>query len=43
MNLYPDITIDVFEWGRVSWVLMVILAVVMNAEWVSTRLKQRLI
>jgi ABC-type phosphate/phosphonate transport system permease subunit len=31
----------VFEWDRVALVLLVILAMVMLAEWVATRLRQR--
>ena len=36
-------SIDVFEWDRVALVLLVILAMVMLAEWISTRLRQRVI
>ena len=41
LGMALNASIDVFEWDRVALVLLVILAMVMLAEWVSTRLRQR--
>lgn len=43
LGMALNAAIDVFEWDRVALVLLVILAMVMLAEWVSTRLRQRVI
>lgn len=43
LGLVLNASIDVFEWDRVALVLLVILAMVMLAEWVATRLRQRVI
>jgi phosphonate transport system permease protein len=43
LGMALNASIDVFEWDRVALVLLVILAMVMLAEWVSTRLRQRVI
>jgi phosphonate transport system permease protein len=43
LGMALNASIDVFEWDRVALVLIVILAMVMLAEWVSTRLRQRVI
>jgi phosphonate transport system permease protein len=43
LGMALNASIDVFEWDRVALVLLVILAMVMAAEWVSTRLRQRVI
>ena len=43
LGMALNASIDVFEWDRVALVMLVILAMVMLAEWVSTRLRQRVI
>jgi phosphonate transport system permease protein len=41
LGLVLNASIDVFEWDRVALVLLVILVMVMLAEWLTTQLRQR--
>jgi phosphonate transport system permease protein len=43
LGLALNASIDVFEWDRVALVLLVILVMVMLAEWLATAIRKRVI